>query len=172
MFLSTNWYYQSTGKKKKEGTHLYLYIYLPSNDEYVNVEGEGCVGWVQLVLVSPSGHQVLERGEVSDAGHLVPGQSWPIDTVPGQDTHIARSDLSTGGDQDMGVSVVSVPDCLHHVHILPILAVSSCDRVSWHQDHVPLSHLLNTVSSVPSPQLNTITHSLTIKWFQNLVTDS
>lgn len=76
---------------------------------------------------------MLQRGQVGHGRHLLPGDGGPVDAVPGGDGHIAGADTGAGGDQHVGVGVVSVPDCLGHVCILPILAIGRGDGVSYTQ---------------------------------------
>ena len=68
--------------------------FLDDND--VNIEREGSVGGVQLVIVALAHHDVLQVGQVCHTRQLIPGKHRAVDAVP-------RDDVAAAGvDRDVG----------------------------------------------------------------------
>ena len=109
--------------------HTTLVVHLELSfldDKYVHIEREGGVSGVQFVVVSLVHHDVLKVGQICYTRQLIPGEHRAIDAIPRDDVVGAavHCDVGAGGYQDVGVSVVCVPDCLGHVKILSIPAIA------------------------------------------------
>ena len=66
------------------------------DDNDVNIEREGGVGGVQLVIVTLAHHDVLQVGQVCHTRQLIPGKHRAVDAVP-------RDDVTAAGvDRDVG----------------------------------------------------------------------
>lgn len=108
------------------------------DNQDVDIEREGGVGGVQLVVISLAHDDVFQVSPVCHTRQLIPGKHWAIYAILGNDVVGCGvdCDVGAGGDQDVGVSVVCVPNCLSHVKILPIPAIKS---IMCHFAHVSTS---------------------------------
>ena len=68
--------------------------FLDDND--VNIEREGSVGGVQLVIVALAHHDALQVGQVCHTRQLIPGKHRAVDAVPGDDVAAAGVDRDVG----------------------------------------------------------------------------
>ena len=106
------------------------------DNQDVDIEREGGVGGVQLVVISLAHDECLQVGPVCHTRQLIPGKHGTIYAVLRYDVVACGvdCDVGAGGYQDVGVSVVCVPNCLRHVKVLPIPAITS---IICHHAHVP-----------------------------------
>ena len=109
--------------------HTTLVVHLELSfldDQDIHIEREGGVGGVQFVLVSLAHHDVLKASQICYTRQLIPREHRAIDAVYRDDVvgAVVHHDVGAGGYQDVGLGVVCVPNCLGHVKILSIPAIT------------------------------------------------